>query len=90
MFGREYEVPYNNLVPNDPSFEEMYGVVCVKQLRPPLDHQVPTVVPPEHDQLLKSIRNLITECWSQKPASRLTTLRVKKTIADLVETATML
>lgn len=30
----EYQLPYYNMVPNDPSYEDMREVVCVKRLRP--------------------------------------------------------
>lgn len=30
----EYQLPYYDMVPNDPSFEDMREVICVKHLRP--------------------------------------------------------
>ena len=30
----EYELPYYDCVPNDPSFDDMYEAVCVKGIRP--------------------------------------------------------
>lgn len=30
----EYQLPYYNMVPSDPSYEDMREVVCVKRLRP--------------------------------------------------------
>lgn len=30
----EYQLPYSNLVPPDPSFDDMHEVVCQKGLRP--------------------------------------------------------
>lgn len=30
----EYQLPYYDMVPNDPSYEDMREVVCVKRLRP--------------------------------------------------------
>lgn len=30
----EYQLPYYDMVPNDPSYEDMREVVCVKHLRP--------------------------------------------------------
>ena len=32
-----------------------------------------------------SVGKLMTECWAQNPASRLTALRVKKTLAKMSE-----
>ena len=34
----EYQVPFYNCVPNDPSFDDMHAVVCVKGIRP----EIPT------------------------------------------------
>lgn len=31
-----YQVPYYNMVPNDPSFEDMRKIVCIDQQRPPI------------------------------------------------------
>lgn len=30
----EYQLPYHDLVPNDPSYEDMREVVCIKKQRP--------------------------------------------------------
>jgi bone morphogenetic protein receptor type-1B len=30
----DYQLPYFNCVPSDPSFEDMHEVVCVKRIRP--------------------------------------------------------
>lgn len=30
----EYQLPYHELVPTDPSYEDMREVVCIKRLRP--------------------------------------------------------
>ena len=30
----EYQLPYHDLVPSDPSYEDMREVVCTKRLRP--------------------------------------------------------
>lgn len=30
----EYQLPYYDMVPSDPSYEDMREVVCVKRLRP--------------------------------------------------------
>lgn len=30
----EYQLPYHELVPTDPSYEDMKEVVCIKRLRP--------------------------------------------------------
>lgn len=30
----EYQLPYHDMVPTDPSYEDMREVVCIKRLRP--------------------------------------------------------
>lgn len=45
LHAEEYALPYSDVVPNDPTFDDMHAVVCVKQIRPPVplrwhDHQV--------------------------------------------------
>jgi hypothetical protein len=35
----EYVVPYHDVVPNDPSFEDMRKVVCVDQQRPHISNR---------------------------------------------------
>lgn len=30
----DYALPYHDVVPHDPSFDDMYDVVCVKKTRP--------------------------------------------------------
>lgn len=32
----DYALPYHDVVPSDPSFQEMFDVVCVKGIRPPV------------------------------------------------------
>lgn len=96
------------MVPNDPSYEDMREVVCVKRLRPIVSNrwnsdevsgsqssqeviaeccQRPL---PAHDilftfQCLRAVLKLMSECWAHNPASRLTALRIKKTLAKMVE-----
>ncbi|XP_014204565.1 bone morphogenetic protein receptor type-1B isoform X2 [Copidosoma floridanum] len=72
-----YVVPYHDVVPSDPDFEEMRLAVCVKRLRP----TIPTRW--ETDPILASMSKLMSECWHTNPAVRLTALRVKKTMSKL-------
>lgn len=73
----DYALPYYNCVPNDPSFDDMHAVVCVKQMRPQ--------IPPrwETNEVLATLTKAMQECWHQNPAVRLTALRVKKTLSKL-------
>ncbi|KAM4032090.1 bone morphogenetic protein receptor type-1A isoform 2-T3 [Anomaloglossus baeobatrachus] len=75
----EYQLPYYDMVPSDPSFEDMREVVCIKCLRPTVSNRW------NSDECLRAILKLMAECWAQNPASRLTALRIKKTLAKMVE-----
>ncbi|NXW10779.1 BMR1A protein, partial [Fregetta grallaria] len=75
----EYQLPYYDMVPNDPSYEDMREVVCVKRLRPVVSNRW------NSDECLRAILKLMSECWAHNPASRLTALRIKKTLAKMVE-----
>ncbi|XP_013874378.1 serine/threonine-protein kinase receptor R3 [Austrofundulus limnaeus] len=73
----EYRPPFFDLVPSDPSFEEMKKVVCVDQQRPSLHNRL------HSHPILSAIVKLMKECWYQNPTARLTALRVKKTLSKL-------
>lgn len=73
----EYEVPYYDCVPSDPSFEDMQQVVCVKKIRPQIPARWDT------EPVLQTLSKVMQECWHVNPAVRLTALRVKKTLCKL-------
>uniref|UniRef100_A0A1A8P2R9 receptor protein serine/threonine kinase n=3 Tax=Nothobranchius TaxID=28779 RepID=A0A1A8P2R9_9TELE len=73
----EYRPPFFDLVPSDPSFEEMKKVVCVDQQRPSLHNRL------HSHPILSTIVKIMKECWYQNPTARLTALRVKKTLSKL-------
>nr|XP_033797755.1 bone morphogenetic protein receptor type-1A [Geotrypetes seraphini]XP_033797756.1 bone morphogenetic protein receptor type-1A [Geotrypetes seraphini] len=75
----DYQLPYYDMVPSDPSYEDMREVVCVKCLRPVVSNRW------NSDECLRAILKLMSECWAHNPASRLTALRIKKTLAKMVE-----
>ncbi|XP_062319577.1 bone morphogenetic protein receptor, type IAa isoform X2 [Osmerus eperlanus] len=75
----DYQLPYYEMVPWDPSYEDMLEVVCVKGLRPTISNRW------NSDECLRAMLKLMSECWAHNPASRLTILRVKKTLAKMVE-----
>ncbi|KAI2657767.1 Bone morphogenetic protein receptor type-1A [Labeo rohita] len=66
-------------ITGDPSYEDMLEVVCVKGLRPTVSNRW------NSDECLRAMLKLMSECWAHNPASRLTILRVKKTLAKMVE-----
>ncbi|KAK7895217.1 hypothetical protein WMY93_020542 [Mugilogobius chulae] len=76
----EYQLPYYDLVPTDPSYEDMREVVCIKKQRPSSANRWTS------DECLRQTGKLMSECWAHNPASRLTALRVKKTLAKMLET----
>ncbi|TWW56645.1 serine/threonine-protein kinase receptor R3 [Takifugu flavidus] len=73
----EYRPPFFDLVPFDPSFEEMRKVVCVDQQRPSLHNRL------QSHPILMAIAKTMKECWYQRPGARLTALRVRKTLSKL-------
>lgn len=75
----EYQLPYHDVVPTDPSYEDMREIVCIRRLRPSFPNRWSS------DECLRQMGKLMTECWAHNPASRLTALRVKKTLAKMSE-----
>ncbi|XP_078005225.1 bone morphogenetic protein receptor type-1B-like [Phascolarctos cinereus] len=75
----EYQLPYYDLVPSDPSFEAMREIVCIQKLRPSVPDRW------NSDECLRRMGRLMIECWAHKPSCRLTALRVKKTLAKMSE-----
>lgn len=72
-----YLLPYGDVVPADPSFEDMVKVVCIDQYRPPLREGVNFV--------MTTLNQIMEECWRPTPRARCTTLRIKKKIQELQE-----
>ncbi|XP_013382712.1 activin receptor type-1 [Lingula anatina] len=77
--AEEYKPPFYDMVPSDPSFEEMRKVVVVDQSRPQLPNRW------SGNLILSQLSRLIRECWYQNPAARLTMMRVKKTLAKMID-----
>lgn len=71
-------VPYYDVVPSDPSFEEMRKVVCGDNYRPSIPN------PWSSDPLLNGMSKLMKECWHHNPNVRLPALRIKKSLFKLV------
>ncbi len=76
----EYNLPYYDTVGADPTLEDMIKIVCVDGARP--------IVPNtwRSEPVLERISKLMIECWYETPAARLTALRVKKTLLEIVAT----
>jgi len=73
----EYALPYFDMVPSDPGFDDMHKVVCVDQYRP----QVPLRW--QADQLLSNMAKLMQECWHDNGQVRHPALRIKKSLLKL-------
>lgn len=72
-----YQLPYYDVVPNDPSFDEMQECVCERRYRPRIPKRY------EGEDVLVTMSKIMQECWHSNPAVRLTALRVKKTLGKL-------
>uniref|UniRef100_A0A2P2I6X2 receptor protein serine/threonine kinase n=2 Tax=Hirondellea gigas TaxID=1518452 RepID=A0A2P2I6X2_9CRUS len=79
-----YQLPYAEYVPADPSIEAVHEVVCIKGLRPHIPHTW------NNYPALRTISKIIQECWHPSPSVRLTALRVKKSLAKINCTETSL
>ncbi|CAM4615886.1 unnamed protein product [Lepidochelys olivacea] len=73
----EYQLPYYDVVPSDPSIEDMRRVVCEQKLRPNIPNQWQSC------EALRIMGRIMRECWCANGAARLTALRIKKTISQL-------
>ncbi|CAL1543622.1 unnamed protein product [Lymnaea stagnalis] len=75
----EYQQPYYDLVPSDPSLEEMRKIVCGDKQRPAIPNRWQNI------ESLRVMARLMKECWYSNAAARLTALRIRKTLACLAE-----
>lgn len=73
----DYALPYFDMVPSDPGFDDMHKVVCVDQYRP----QVPLRW--HADQMLSNMSKLMQECWHDNGQVRHPALRIKKSLLKL-------
>ncbi|XP_052016726.1 serine/threonine-protein kinase receptor R3 isoform X2 [Apodemus sylvaticus] len=73
----DYRPPFYDMVPNDPSFEDMKKVVCVDQQTPTIPNRLAA------DPVLSGLAQMMRECWYPNPTARLTALRIKKTLQKL-------
>ncbi|XP_059173689.1 activin receptor type-1-like [Physella acuta] len=81
-FAEEYRVPYWDVVPADPGFPDMIQVVTVEQHRPPIPNKW------SKEPLMCEMAKIISECWAHNPKSRLTILRVKKNLFNMLKLTT--
>eukprot|EP00731_Ephydatia_muelleri_P012453 Em0006g1347a len=73
-------VPYEGMVPSDPSVEDMRKVVCSMKKRPPISERW------NNDQVLARVMYLMEECWREDPHARPSSLYLKYTLLKLSNT----
>ncbi len=73
----EFRLPYSEFLGPDPSLEEMRKIVCIEKLRPEFPNDW------ADDNILNNVSKMMQECWYENAASRLTALRVKKTLVSI-------
>ncbi|KAL6447689.1 hypothetical protein ACFW04_000095 [Cataglyphis niger] len=72
----EYQLPFYDLVPSDPTIEEMRKVVCMDRQRPSIPNRWQSI------EALQVMSKVMKECWYHNAAARLTALRIKKSLAN--------
>ncbi|GAB6028308.1 TGF-beta receptor type-1 [Chamberlinius hualienensis] len=73
----DYQLPYYDMVPSDPSIDDMRKVVCLERQRPSIPNRWQSC------ETLRVMSKVMKECWYHNAAARLTALRIKKTVANL-------
>ncbi|XP_063982706.1 TGF-beta receptor type-1 isoform X5 [Diachasmimorpha longicaudata] len=72
----DYQLPFYDLVPSDPTIEEMRKVVCTDRQRPSIPNRW------QSNEALQVMSKVMKECWYHNAAARLTALRIKKSLAN--------
>ncbi|XP_057670374.1 TGF-beta receptor type-1 isoform X2 [Diorhabda carinulata] len=72
----EYQLPFYDAVPPDPTIDEMRRVVCVDTQRPNIPNRWQSC------EALHVMSKLMKECWYHNATARLTALRIKKTLSN--------
>lgn len=74
-----YEAPYQEYVKNDPSTEDMRKIVCERKVRPTIADRWAKYPP------MRDYTTLMRECWYEKPAARLSALRIRKSLGEIAK-----
>ncbi|XP_044020054.1 TGF-beta receptor type-1 isoform X3 [Aphidius gifuensis] len=74
----EYQLPFYDVAPSDPTIEEMRKVVCIDRHRPTIPNKWCTI------EALALMSKVMKECWYHNAGARLTALRIKKSIASYI------
>lgn len=75
--SEEYQMPYFDQVPPDPTIEEMRKIVCTDMQRPNIPARW------QNSSVLSGMAKVMLECWYHNAAARLTALRIKKTLSTI-------
>eukprot|EP00795_Rhopilema_esculentum_P013746 gene13746-4668_t len=78
-FVAEYQPPYYDMLPSDPTLENVRSVVCDEGKRPLMQLSW------ENHDVMVRIMKIMKECWYHDGAARLTALRVKKNLGQICE-----
>lgn len=79
---KAYKLPYEGVVPPDPSIDDMTKVVCDDNNRPPIFPYW------DRNSVMKELGSLMVECWRSNPKARMETLGIKKKIKFLHDRVT--
>jgi TGF-beta receptor type-1 len=77
--AEEAQLPYFDLIPSDPTLEEVQRVVVQERRRPSLPN------PWNQHEVMAGLSRIIQQCWLHEAQARLTSLRIKKSLANLRE-----
>nr|AEP16399.1 TGF-beta type I receptor [Mnemiopsis leidyi] len=75
---RERTLPYIDEVPGNPAVEDMLKVVVEEGKRPPLLDRW------RQNPITRVLCNMIQELWCKDPSERLSALRIKKTLSEML------
>lgn len=79
--AESYQLPYFDTLPDDPELDIVKVVVCDQQIRPKIPDSWSA------NETTQRFSRIVTECFYANPLARLTVLRIKKTLAALMETS---
>nr|QXY82388.1 TGF-beta receptor type I HduTGFbRIb [Halisarca dujardinii] len=74
----EYQLPYHERVPGDPSIAEMKTLVVDEKYRPEIKKRWV-----DSSEACSAMASIIEECWSPLPEARLNARRVEKNFSDV-------
>jgi len=73
----DFALPFHDMVPPDPGFDDMHKVVCGDSYRP----QIPARW--HGDKVLTGLAAVMRECWHEDSSVRLPALRIKKSLLKI-------